>query len=162
MKHLMTIMLGLSIFFFGSCKGDDPAPVKTFADFTLADIVAQQANITAELITYDNQSLTNFKAGSILFFKTTAGNYGKMEVLSVDANFNLKLNLVVYNAQDGTVLLQKSAITLANSNSVFNLDDANMPAVDTSDADFGWMTLGGFRCIYFVDANGANVLLFKI
>lgn len=31
MKHLMTLMLGLSMLFFASCKGDDPVPVKTFA-----------------------------------------------------------------------------------------------------------------------------------
>jgi hypothetical protein len=161
MKHLILI-LTLTLVGLGACKKDKPTAVKTFADYSLGDIVAQQANISAELVTYDHQSLTNFKAGSILFFKTTAGNYGKMEVLSVDANLNLKLNLVVYNSQDGTVLLQKSAITLGIANNVFDLDDPNMPAVITTDADFGWMTVGGYRCIYFVDANGANVMLFKI
>jgi hypothetical protein len=163
MKHLMTIMLGLSILFFASCKGDDPAPVpvKTFADYTRADIVAEAAKITAEAVTYDSQNLTNFKAGSILFFKTTSGNYGKMEVLSVDANYNLTLNLVVYDL-NGVSVLQKTALVLPNNNDFYDLDDPDMPVVVSSDADFGWATLGGFRTIYFVDANGANVLLFKI
>ncbi len=148
----------------GACKDDDPAtpPLKTFADYTLADILAEQANIIAEAVTYDAQGLTNFKAGSILFFKTTAGNYGKMEIVSVDASFNLKLNLVVYNAANGTVLTQKSALVLAVNNDAYDLDDPTVPVNLTADADFQWAALGGFRTIYFADPNGANVLLFKI
>jgi hypothetical protein len=160
MKITFTLLLGLIMVSMGACKDDDPvAPVKKFADYTRADIIAVQANITADAVTYDAQGLTNFKAASILLFKTSSGNYGKMEVVSVDANYNLTMNLVVYDA-NGVVLVQKTALVLANNNDAYDLDDPDMPVVVSADADFGWATLQGFRTIYV--ANGAKLLLFKI
>ena len=160
MKNTLTLLLGLSLALMAACKGDDPAtPVKKFADYTRADIIAEQANITVEAVTYDGQGITNFKAGSILFFKTSTGNYGKMEVVSVDANYNLTINLVVYDT-NGVVLLQKNAFLIANNNDTYDLDDPDMPLVVSADADFGWATLQGFRTIYF--GNGAKVFLYKV
>ncbi len=158
MKHLMTIMLGLSIFFFGSCKGDDPAPVKTFADYTRADIIAEAANIKNDAISYDLPSVQNFKAGSIIFIKTSSANYGKLEVLEVDVNYNITMNLVVFD-NNGAKLLEKNTIKLLPGTNFYDLDDPDMPAVVSADGDMMWHTSNGFYTLIFNDP--AKAYLFK-
>lgn len=158
MKHLTTIMLCLSTFFFASCKGDDPAPMKKFADYTRADILAEEANLTKDAVTFDAQGVPNFKPGSIIFFKTSDVNYGKLEVLEVKANSDLIVNLVVYNAA-GTALLTKTNFTLVLSLIYYDIDDPAMPMVDSPSADFGWSELVGIKTLIF--GNNAKAYLFK-
>lgn len=158
MKHLMTIMLGLSTVFFASCKGDDPVPVKTFATYSLADIMAEADNINKDAISYDLPAVQNFKVGSIIFIKTSSANYGKLEVLEVDVNYNITLNLLVFDG-NGAKLLEKNSIKLLPGTNLYDLDDPDMSAVVSADGDMMWYTSNGFYTLIFNDP--AKAYLFK-
>jgi len=158
MKHLMTLMLGLSMLFFASCKGDDPVPVKTFATYSLADIMAEADNINKDAISYDLPAVQNFKVGSIIFIKTSSANYGKLEVLEVDVNYNITLNLLVFDG-NGAKLLEKNSIKLLPGTNLYDLDDPDMPVVVSADGDMMWYTSNGFYTLIFNDP--AKAYLFK-
>jgi hypothetical protein len=148
----------LSTILFASCKGDDPAPVKTFANYTRADVMAEVANINNDAISYDLPAVQNFKAGSIIFIKTSSANYGKLEVLEVDINYNITMNLVVFD-NNGAKLLEKNSIKLLPGTNLYDLDDPDMPAVVSPDGDMMWYTSNGFYTLIFNDP--AKAYLFK-
>lgn len=159
MKHVILLALSLSTILLASCNGDDPAPVKTFADYTRADIMAEEAKLTSEEIPLDAAAIQNFKAGSIIFLKTSSGKFGKMQILEVKANSDLLLNLVVFDA-NGAKILDKSNYVLVLSAVYYDLDIATMPIVSDVTADFGWVELIGVKTLNF--GNGAKAYLFKV
>lgn len=159
MKHYV-MLLGMALLCLGACKKDKKETVKTFADYTLKDLKDQTANITAEAIPYDAPAVTNFKTGSILFFKTNVGNYGKMQVVSVSAQYDVVANIVVFDS-NGAKLADKSNFTIPLSVSVaYDLDTSAIEQNLTADADFQWATLEGIRTLYF--ANGAKAFIYKL
>jgi hypothetical protein len=165
MKHLVVLM-GLALLSLGACKKDKPVVVgKNFADYTFDDIKAQVGNFTSNLITF-NAPNTNFTAGSIIFFKTSLGNFGKMEVVSVDANKILTVNIVVYNTSaNGSQLYQKNNFSIpANIYFSYDLDDSTVPETgntDISKSDFTWGQSNSIYSLIPVDSNNAKAMLFK-
>jgi len=159
MKHVILLVLGLSTILFASCNGDDSAPVKTFADYTRADVMAEETKLTSEEIPFDAAAVQNFKAGSIIFFKTSSGKFGKIQVLEVKANSDLLLNLVVFDA-NGAKILDKANYVLVLSAVYYDLDNSTMPIVNDATADFGWTELMGVKTLNF--GNGAKAFLFKV
>jgi hypothetical protein len=117
-------------------------------------------NITAELITYDAPSTTNFKVGSIVFFKTNSNNYGKMKVVSVSPQSDLVVDVVVFDANGGKIVNQTNktfALSLALS---YELDSALVPEDLSSNADFAWAISAGHKSLLFF--YGAKAFLYQL
>ncbi len=156
MKHLILI-LAITLVGLGACKKDKPTAVKTFADYTFQEIKAQEANFNSNPITY-NGPTTNFKLGSIIFFKTNLGNYGKMEILNVgpQSDYKLKANVVVYDP-NGTKIVDKVLNDIpAQVAYGYDFDDPLLPEVSQSDpskSDFVWGVTNNILVIFFVSGN---------
>ncbi len=166
MKHLISI-LGIALIGFGACKKDKPVVVeKTFADYTIQDIKAQEGNFNSNPITF-NAPNTNFKVGSIIFFKTNMGNYGKMEIQNIGPlpNINLTANVVVYDP-NGVKLLEHILNAVPSQISYsYDFDNPALPMVTQSDinkADFAWGEASGILAIIFNSSDQiAKGFLFK-
>lgn len=152
------MLLAIVLIGFGACKKDKPK-VKTFADYTRQDIVNQVNNITADAVPYDAPVITNFNAGSIIFFKTTAGNYGKMEVLGVSAQYDLTLNVVVFDNNGAKLVNEPNKTFPLDGNKLYDLDMNPIIEDASASGDFLWALLQGIRTTGTV--NGAKLYLFK-
>ena len=99
-----------------ACQKDDSAPepqVKKYADIVLADIKSKEAGMTTAGLVISNSSGILFKAGDILVYKTNLGNYGKMEIVSVqqDENYKLTFKAITFKP-DGTLLSQTTGLSI--------------------------------------------------
>lgn len=160
MKHYV-MLLGIALLSLGACKKDKKTEsVKTFADYTQKDISDQLNNITSETITYDAPAGTNFKVGSIIFFKTNANNYGKMKVVSVSPQSDLVVDMVVFDANGGKLVNQTNKTFVLTLNVAYELDSALIPEELSQDADFAWGTAAGLKSLVFI--NGAKAYLYKL
>jgi len=115
-KIFTAILLLLVIFMSNACQKDEnqekPKAVN-FADLTVADIKAKEAQMSEAPLVISNSAGIYFKAGDILFYKTSLGNYGKMEVISVNQAENYKLTFkAVTFKPDGTLLSSGSSLAI--------------------------------------------------
>jgi|GEM_PF-3368322 hypothetical protein len=167
MKHLILI-LGIALIGFGACKKDKPLVVgKTFADYTIQDIKAQEGNFNSNPITF-NAPNTNFKVGSILFFKTNMGNYGKVEIqnVGVKPDYKLTANVLVYDP-NGTKVVEKVLNDIPSQLSYgYDFDDPLLPEVSQSNpnkTDFVWGESNSILAMFFVSGDQlAKGFLFKL
>lgn len=120
----------------------DPIPTTlSFDQLTYAKIAAQDkdgkftsANIVATTAAAGNV----LKPGAIILYKTNLGNYGKLKVVSIDANYLLTIDIITYGMYDGE-LANKKALTLAEFSFPCDLD-AGQPTVNAEKGDFLWTT----------------------
>ena len=148
MKHYV-MLLGIALLSLGACKKDKK--LSEFEKLTPSVIASKDSEMTADAIPYDAPApAINFKAGSIILIKTDVGNYGKMEILSNsgDPDFELKVNLVVYNSATDEVIINKKDFVFTFSSNYFNLDDPNMP-LSPGTADIRYYSISGVIQLQF-------------
>jgi hypothetical protein len=115
-KILTTILL-LIIVLCNACQKDDKQQdepkVISYTDLAIADIKAKEAQMSVAPLVISNSGGIYFKAGDILFYKTSLGNFGKMEVISVDQadNYKFTFKAVTYKA-DGTILSSCTTLSI--------------------------------------------------
>jgi len=115
-KIFTAILLLLVVFMSNACQKDEnqgePKAV-SFADLTVADIKAKKAQMSAAPLVISNSGGIYFKAGDILVYKTNLGNYGKMEIVSVqqDENYKLTFKAITFKP-DGTLQSQSSGLSI--------------------------------------------------
>jgi hypothetical protein len=143
LKKLVLILL-ISSLIVGACKKSKPvtptpAPL-SYNDITRATIVANEQKLKEDYIYYNNTTGTNFKVGSVIFYKTHSGMYGKLQIVSVMQNFqtSLTINFITYKA-NGEILTEKTNLTLIDFNRGINLDTGAL--VNDSTIDFQWTHL---------------------
>lgn len=141
MKTLINLS-ALLMLSFVACKKDPVVTPVNFAGITRQTIVDNTAKINQDFIFYNAPTGDNFKAGSIIFFKTSAGNFGKMEVVSVSANLSeLVINVVVYDALNAKIAEKSNFKMLVDKG--FDFDDPLIPEGISQDTDFAWYSASG-------------------
>ncbi|HNW52686.1 MAG TPA: hypothetical protein PKN21_00380, partial [Bacteroidales bacterium] len=115
-NKIITAILLLVVVLSNSCQKDDTQDepkVVSYADLSLANIKAKEAQMSVAPLVISNSGGIYFKAGDILFYKTSLGNFGKMEVISVDQadNYKLTFKAVTYKA-DGTMLSSCTTLSI--------------------------------------------------
>lgn len=142
------LLFGFLLLMLASCKKDDPAPV-TYDSITRGFIVKQEANLKDIDISIGKNGVSDLKAGAIILFKSHLGNYGKLEVLSVDASdikYPITYNLTVFQA-DGQV---KASVTNQVMQSTYGLDLESGTAIS------------GFDYLIHNSNNGVDFYLFSM
>ena len=138
-KICTTILLLLVVLINGCQKDDtqDEPKVVSYADLSLANIKAKEAQMSVAPLVISNSGGIYFKAGDILFYKTSLGNFGKMEVISVDQadNYKLTFKAVTYKT-DGTIL---SSCTTLSIRGTWLCDLDTMTEVDEDGTQDFWV-----------------------
>ncbi|MGB4776680.1 MAG: hypothetical protein WBP45_15990 [Daejeonella sp.] len=103
---LVLFVTALTIAGCKKSKSDAPDLISTtlsFDQLTYAKIAEQDkdskftnANIVATTAAAGNV----LKPGAVILYKTNLGNYGKIKVISIDANYLLTIDLITYNSND--------------------------------------------------------------
>ena len=108
MKKVIILLLGLSV--FAACKKDKDA----FSSVSFATVKAKEASFTTDYILVSDANGEVLKPGSIIFYHTTGGNYGKMIIRNTgfSTNHSLVFDMVTYNPQ-GTVVKSVNGLTIA-------------------------------------------------
>lgn len=153
MKKIFYSLLVVALVAGSACKKDSapdstPVPLKTFENITYADIQTFKTDLKTDLIPVSNGINSQFvKDGSIIFYKTNAGLFGKFKLVGISAQDQLIISLVNYDNQ-GAVLLSKNSVVI-EANFFADLDlGIELPSQNS--ADFFW-TPGG---ISYVDPQG--------
>ena len=115
-NKIITAILLLVVVLSNSCQKDDTQDepkVVSYADLSLTNIKAKEAQMSVAPLVISNSGGIYFKAGDILFYKTSLGNFGKMEVISVDQadNYKLTFKAVTYKT-DGTILSSCTTLSI--------------------------------------------------
>ena len=153
MKKIFYSLLVVALVACSACKKDSapdstPVPLKTFENITYADIQTFKTDFKTDLIPVSNIINSQFvKDGSIIFYKTNAGLFGKFKVVGISPQSQLIISLVNYDNQ-GDVLLSKNSVVIEPS---FFADlDLGIQVPSQNSADFFW-TPGG---VSYVDPQG--------
>ena len=139
-NKIITAILLLVVVLSNSCQKDDTQDepkVVSYADLSLANIKAKEAQMSVAPLVISNSGGIYFKAGDILFYKTSLGNFGKMEVISVDQadNYKLTFKAVTYKT-DGTML---SSCTTLSIRGTWLCDLDTMTEVDEDGTQDFWV-----------------------
>jgi len=116
MNKICTTILLLLVVLINGCQKDDTKDepkLVSYADLSLTNIKAKEAQMSVAPLVISNSGGIYFKAGDILFYKTGLGNFGKMEVISVDQadNYKFTFKAVTYKA-DGTILSSCTTLSI--------------------------------------------------
>ncbi|MCI4442201.1 MAG: hypothetical protein JHC39_01740 [Lentimicrobium sp.] len=147
MKKAQLVFALVLVTIISSCSKDDATPIPTpapptpaatnFAEIRLSHIQAKNSLMTAANIQATDGTGVLWPAGTVMIFKTTAGTYGKFEVVSINLALNdaLTINVVLFNA-DGTVKSTTNNIVVRGT---FGCD-LDIPAEDGAglQSDFKW------------------------
>jgi hypothetical protein len=156
MKKLF-ILLAIIFVSTYACKKDKPAPV-TYETITRDFIFKQGANLKDIDISIGKNGFSDLNPGAIILFKSHLGNYGKMEIVSVNAadiTYPVVFNLTVYKP-DGQV--QASVENQAISSS-YGLD----LETGTAASGFGFLQHNSNNGVdfYFFSIGEVRLYLFK-
>jgi hypothetical protein len=135
-KILYFLLVFLSLSFLSACKKDDPeTTVKQFDDISLAGIIEKESSLSASDLDLSNSGGLLMDAGTILFYKTSLGNYGKLEILSVDQTDNYKITLKAKTYSPDGILLSETTSLAIRGTWLCDLD-LMTEEIDNGNADF--------------------------
>jgi uncharacterized protein YcfL len=141
MKKIFYSLLVVALVACSACKKDSapdstPVPLKTFENITYADIQTFKTDLKTDVITVSNNINSQLvKDGSIIFYKTNAGLFGKFKVVGISAQDQLIISLVNYDNQ-GAVILSKNSIIIEAT--YFADLDLGIQVPSQNSADFFW------------------------
>lgn len=133
----------------------DPIPTTlSFDQLKYADIVAQDkdgkfSNVDISVTTNAGNVL---KPGAILLYKTNLSNYGKLKIVSIDANYLLTLDIQTYNPM-GVKFPENKVLTI-DASYACNLDNSEKMLASDGNSDFRWFTTNK-PSTFFKSNNGA-------
>lgn len=134
MKNILcsSIIVVALLFSLGACKKDKPI---SYGNMDMSAIKKQESKFKDTPITaIDADAKVVLKEGAVIIFKTNTGNYGKLQVVSVEQN-QLTFNLKVFNAADGSELASKVSAVITQSN-WWDLDTGTASINNESDLDY--------------------------
>ncbi|MGB4774356.1 MAG: hypothetical protein WBP45_04230 [Daejeonella sp.] len=132
------LVLSLAALTIEGCKKDKAstaAPKLAFDKITLADIKEMEPKMTAEKIVGTSAAGILLKPGAVILYKTNAGNYGKLKVVS--NNGSLTIDILTYKT--GSSDLNKPGLKI-NPTGTCDLDTGISPS-DTNINDFHWESI---------------------
>lgn len=103
MKKLKSIIAFAIVAIISSCSKDDVAPTPAptnFDEIKLADIQNRSSLMTGTKIKSSDFIGLLWQKGAVYIFKTSEGDFGKFEVVSIEKEYNygLTVNITVYNS----------------------------------------------------------------
>lgn len=145
MKKLQLVFALVLVAIISSCSKDDVTPIPTpptpaatnFAEIGLSHIQFKNSLLSNANIQATDGTGILWPAGTVIIFKTTAGTYGKFEVVSINLaqNASITINVVLFNT-DGTIKSTTNSIVVRGTYSC----DLDIPAEQSSglQIDFFW------------------------
>lgn len=100
---------------FSGCKKeeDQSTTVKKFDDISIADLKEKESSFSTTDLDISNSAGLVMNTGTILFYKTSLGNYGKLEIISIDASDNFKITLKAKTfSPEGTLVSETSSLAI--------------------------------------------------
>jgi len=112
--YVLIITASLIIMLGTSCsKKEEEEQTLLFNDIALKDITAKAADLISGGLVISDASGVLWNAGDIILFVTNQGRYGKLEVISVNANDNYKLTFKAVTYENtGVVHSQTSQLAI--------------------------------------------------
>jgi hypothetical protein len=159
MKKLQLIIAFALVTILTSCSKDEPAPTPSptnYNEIKLTDIQNRSSLMTAANILASDAVGLLWKKGNVVIFKTSAGTFGKFEVVEIEKvnNYALVLNITIFNPNGSTKNIIKGLLIRGTWGCNLDIPEEDVTSLK---ADFFWSRPTQFDT-YLVPNNGAVFL----
>gem|GEM_PF-4643767 len=129
-----SLMMIVSLIMVLSCKKDR---VDIFQSITLEQLKELEVQYeTKSFILKSSVSSADLGTQAIVFFKTSQGTFGKFKILGITANFDLKVDMVIFDPE-GKVAFQNNRLLIPANNSI-DLDTGKVGNYVDDTMDLVW------------------------
>lgn len=163
-KRHIVLLAVLTTFACGGCTKEDPDPQTPLIDYAkikLPDIQAKNLALKTSGMIISDAGGIYFKAGDILFYKTSLGRYGKMKIINVDQADNYKLSFMATTYENNGAVFNESSAAIARGSWIFDLDQMEELEDASVNEDF-WNERINPIDTHFVPKNDASFLRYTL
>jgi hypothetical protein len=163
LKTLFALFVLLTVILCAACSKEDPEnepSLMNYQEIKLSDIKAKESALSSSGMVISDAAGIYFKPGDILFYKTSKGRLGKMEIISVDQTANYKITLKATTYENTGAVCSACTSAQVRGTWIFDLDQME-ELDDVSENEDFWNERINATDTHFTPQNQASFLRYS-
>jgi hypothetical protein len=164
LKNSFALFALLTAILCVACSKEDPETepaLMNYEEIKLSDIKAKESVLSPSGMVISDAAGIYFKPGDILFYKTSMGRLGKMQIISVDQAANYKITLKATTYESTGAVCSECTSAQVRGTWIFDLDQM-VELDDISENEDFWNERINVTDTHFTPQNGASFLRYSI